>query len=150
MKAKEKKMILILVLITIALILLKIIITNSNKESKEKVDKQQQTSIIEQTENGVKQSNSEKLKETKKLRELDVTDIQITEENGELTIRANVINNTTNLKNEFPVNVKLLNSKGEVIQELGAYVGKMKAGETRTINASINMDISEIYDIQFE
>lgn len=150
MKAKEKKMILILVLITIALILLKIIITNSNKESKEKVDKQQQTSIIEQTENGVKQSNSEKLKETKKLRDLDVTDIQITEENGELTIRANVINNTTNLKNEFPVNVKLLNSKGEVIQELGAYVGKMKAGETRTINASINMDISEIYDIQFE
>lgn len=150
MKAKEKKMILILVLITIALILLKIIITNSNKESKEKVDKQQQTSIIEQTENGVKQSNSEKLKETKKLQELDVTDIQITEENGELTIRANVINNTTNLKNEFPVNVKLLNSKGEVIQELGAYVGKMKAGETRTINASINMDISEIYDIQFE
>lgn len=39
---------------------------------------------------------------------------------------------------------------GETIQEVGAYVGKLEKRETRAINASISMDISEIYDVTFE
>lgn len=149
MKAKEKRMILILVLITIVMLIITIAVKNNHKNKQTEVS-QDQSGLVEQKENGIKESTSNKLKETKKLEDLEVTNIQITEENGEATIRANITNNTNALKKEFPIIIKVQKQNGETIQEVGAYVGKLEKGETRAINASISMDISEIYDVTFE
>lgn len=149
MKAKEKRMILILVMLTIIMLIITIVVKNNNKNKEEGIE-QKQSTLVEEKEDGTKESISNKLKETKQLEDLEVTNIQITEENGEATIRANITNKTTTSKQEFPITIKVLNQNGEVIQEVGAYVGKMQAGETRAIHASINMDISEIYDVTFE
>ena len=148
MKDNEKKMILLLVLITIVVIIITVIVKKNNKK---KAEGQVQTNnLIAIQEDGTKVSTSSKISETKKLDNLDVTDTSITEQNGLATIRANITNNTESTVKEFPATIKVTNKNGEIIAEIGAYVGTIKTGETRQINASINMDISEIYDFTIE
>lgn len=149
MKPKEKRMIAILLIITILATI--IFIKNKNKNTEvEEEQKTTQNQYVQQTENGTKQSTSEKLNETKKIGDIEISGIKIIENNGTATLTANVKNTSATTKKEFPLKIKLLNKSGEVIQTLGAYVGTIKSGETRGINASINMDISNIYDISIE
>lgn len=147
MKQGEKRMILILIAITIIVYIISVIVKNNNGKLKEQEQvKNQGTELIQMREDGTKTNISEKLKESKILDNLEVSDIQIIEKNGEANITANITNTSSMLVKEFPITIKVVNKLGETIQEVGAYVGKMKAGETRSINASIYMDISEIYD----
>lgn len=152
MKPNEKKMILILLIITIIAAIM--FIKSKNKKTNTEVQEEQQgtqsSEYVQQLENGTKQSTSEKLNETKKVGDIEISGIQITETDGTATLTANVKNNSSTTKKEFPLTIKLLNKSGEVIETLGAYVGTIKSGETRGINASINMDISEVYDISIE
>lgn len=152
MKSNEKKMILILLIITIIAAIM--FIKSKNKKTNTEVQEEQQgtqsSEYVQQLENGTKQSTSEKLNETKKVGDIEISGIQITETDGTATLTANVKNNSSTTKKEFPLTIKLLNKSGEVIETLGAYVGTIKSGETRGINASINMDISEVYDISIE
>lgn len=143
MKAKEKRMILILVLITVIVIVINIVVKNRNSEEEKSSTN---TELVQTQDDGTKTNISELVGEQKKFEEFDVTNTSITEKNGLATITANITNNTSNEIKEFPVTIKLLNKDGEIIQEVGAYVGTIKAGETRQINATVNMDISEIYD----
>ena len=147
MKSNEKKMILILIIITIIAGI--IFIKNRKTENKEQQGTQKQE-YIQEYEDGTKQSISSKLNETKKVGDLEISGIQIIEIDGTATLTANVKNTSSSTKTEFPLTIKLLNKSGEEIETLGAYVGTIKSGETRGINASINMDISEIYDISVE
>ena len=150
MKPKEKRMILILVLITIIMFVILMVVRNNGKNNNLTNNGQATQAGLVKQENGTKQSVSSKLKEAKKIDNLDVTNINITEKNGEATITANITNNTNSNVKEFPIVVKTLNQKGEVIQEVGAYVGTIKAGETRAIHASVSMNIDEIYDVTFQ
>lgn len=152
MKPKEKKMILILLIITIIVAI--IFIKSKNKKTNTEIQEEQQgtqsSEYVQQFEDGTKQSTSPKLNETKKVGDIEISGIQIIEKNGIATLTANVKNNSSATKKEFPLTIKLLNKSGEVIETLGAYVGTIKSGETRGIIASINMDISEVYDISIE
>lgn len=150
MKDSEKKMILLLVLITIVVIVITMIVKKNNGKKEETQEQVQNSELVATQEDGTKVSISSKISETKKLDNFDVTDTSITEQNGLATIRANITNTTGATVKEFPATIKVTNKNGEVIAEIGAYIGKMKAGETRQINASINMDISEIYDFTIE
>ena len=147
MKSNEKKMILILIIITI---IAGIIFIKSKKTENKEQQRTQKQKYIQEYEDGTKQSISSKLNETKKVGELEISGIQIIEIDGTATLTANVKNTSSSTKTEFPLTIKLLNKSGEEIETLGAYVGTIKSGETRGINASINMDISEIYDISIE
>lgn len=148
MKKKEKRMIAILIIITIIVFIIKIRLDRTENNSAEEQTAPQAEYV--QEEKGTKQSTSNKLQETKKFGEFEMSNIQITEQNGLATLTASVKNTSSQTKNEFPFTIKLLNDKGEVLQNLKALLGKTEAGETRGINASINMDISQIYDISVE
>ena len=152
MKPNEKKMILILLIITIIMAI--VFIRTRNKNSNTDISSEEGTATtskyVQELENGTKQSISSKLNETKTIGDIEINSIQILENNGVATLTANVKNTSSTTKKEFPFTIKLLNESGEVIETLGAYVGTLKSGETRGINASINMDISDIYDISIE
>lgn len=148
MRDSEKKGIIILIIVSILIMSIIFIATrNKNKKNNEEAKQNEQ---VQTTENGIKQATSGKLQETKVVGDLEISDIQITEEDGLATITASVKNNSGVSKNEFPMKIRVLNQSGETIQEVGAYVGKMQADETRGINASVNMEISQIYDIEIE
>lgn len=152
MKDSEKKGILILIIVSIIIIGIVFTIRN-NRNKKQEIPEENTTNnsqYVQTSKDGIKQATSSKLNETKTIGDIEVSDIQIVEQNGLATITAVVKNNSGTTKKEFPMTLKLLNEKGETIQEVGAYVGTIKSGETRGINASVNMDISQIYDISIE
>lgn len=152
MKDSEKKGILILIIVSIIIIGIVFTIRN-NRNKKQEIPEENTTNnsqYVQTSKDGIKQGTSSKLNETKTIGDIEVSDIQIVEQNGLATITAVVKNNSGTTKKEFPMTLKLLNEKGETIQEVGAYVGTIKSGETRGINASVNMDISQIYDISIE
>lgn len=146
MKPNEKKIIFILVIITIIVGIISLFVKNSKKEEKqETID----TGYTQTQEDGTKINTSEKLTQEKQLGTLKVSNISITELEGETTIRASIENTSMSTVKEFPITIKLLNEMGETLQEVGAYVGRMKAGESRQIHASVTMESSTIYDISF-
>lgn len=148
MKTNEKRMILILVVITIIVIAITVVVKNNKKKAETNPDTGSE--LTQNLENGSKVNTSEQLKQTKKVDDMELTDIQLTEVNGEATIRANATNNTAVAKKEFAITINVLNKNGEKISEVGAMIGSTKPGETRQINASINMSINEVYDFIIE
>lgn len=150
MKANEKKWILIIIAITMIVFIVSVIVKNNKKENKGEEQNNSNTELVQTMEDGSKQAISEKLKEDKKIMGLDVKNITITEKNGTANIIASIENNTGTDIREFPIKILLLNEQQETIVKVGAYIGNIKKNETKQINASINMDIAEIYDIQLE
>ena len=137
MKKQEKRIILILLIITIIVIGIFIFTRSGNKQEENKTETIQEgnTTYVQVTD--------------KEVDEIEVTNIEITEENGDAVVTANVTNNTKEEKEEFTVKIKLKNEKGEVIRELGALIGKTQPGETRQIRAIVGgVNIKEIKDIE--
>ena len=135
MKKNEKKMITILVIITAIVIAIYVVRQNKKEETPNDIQNQNevtQTQIKDKEINGINVSN-----------------ISISENNGDITVTANVTNNTGVTKEESIVKIKLKNAKGEVIQELGALIGKTNPGETRQISAVVGgVEVKEIADIE--
>lgn len=135
MKKNEKKMITILVIITAIVIAIYVVRQNKKEETPNDIQNQNevtQTQIKDKEINGINVSN-----------------ISISENNGDITVTANVTNNTGVTKEESIVKIKLKNAKGEVIQELGALIGKTNPGETRQIRAVVGgVETKEIADIE--
>lgn len=148
MKSGEKKMILVLIIITV--IVIGIWIKGISKKEYTPQEEINVNEFVQTFEDGTKQSTSTKLNETKKIGDFEISNIQIIETNGTATITATVTNTSNSTQKEFPITIKTLRKNGEVIENVGAYVGTTKAGESRGINASINMNIDEIYDISIE
>lgn len=135
MKKNEKKMITILVIITAIVIAIYVVRQNKKEETPNDIQNQNevtQTQIKDKEINGINVSN-----------------ISISENDGDITVTANVTNNTGVTKEESIVKIKLKNAKGEVIQELGALIGKTNPGETRQISAVVGgVEVKEIADIE--
>ena len=135
MKKNEKKMITILVIITA--IVIAIYVVRQNKQEDMPNDIQNQNEV---TQTQIRD---------KKINGINVSNISISENNGDITVTANVTNNTGVTKEESIVKIKLKNAKGEVIQELGALIGKTNPGETRQISAVVGgVETKEIADIE--
>ena len=135
MKKNEKKMITILVIITA--IVIAIYVVRQNKEEETPNDIQNQNEV---TQTQIKD---------KEINGINVSNISISENDGDITVTANVTNNTGVTKEESIVKIKLKNAKGEVIQELGALIGKTNPGETRQIRAVVGgVETKEIADIE--
>ncbi len=139
MSRNEKRLILVLISITMIAIIV-FTITRNNKND-EVIDNQEQTANVSQAEN-TQISNKE-------INGIEINNININENNGNITVTANATNNTNSTKDEFTVTIKLKNAQGEVLQELGALIGKTSPGETRQIMATVGgVNIRDIEDIE--
>ena len=139
MSRKEKRAILILIIITIILIIA-FVITRNNKQD-EVLENQEQTENISQ-EGNTQISNKE-------VNGIEISNINISANSEDVTVTANATNNTNSTKDEFTVKIKLKNAQGEILQELGAIIGKTNPGETRQITATVGgVNVSDIEDIE--
>lgn len=144
MKKKEKRMIMILVIITI----IAMIILYFQKRPKEEREGTGEEVIVQ--ENGSKEVSSEKLEETKQIGKIEISNINVREENGMAEVTASARNTGEEETEETAVKIILKDKEGNTIGEIGAYIGKMKKGETRGIQASANIEIDNIYDIEIQ
>ena len=147
MKKKEKRMILILVIITIIAIILLYFQKRPKNENQETAQEQE---LIAVQEDGSKIATSEKLQEKRKIGEIEISNINIREQNGLAKITASVTNVGEQKKEEMPVTIVLKDETGNTIAEIGAYIGTIEKGEQRGIQASANVTIDEVYDVEIK
>ena len=150
MKKKEKRMIAILIAITVVVIMIAIWMTNA-KEPKEEV-KRQEAKVesteenIEVLEDGTRFNTSNKLKETKKINGMEISNFQLTEKDNVTLLLGTVTNTSSEKQGGYPVNVKIIDEQGNEIITVGAYLGELEPGESTQFNTSATFDCVNAYD----
>ena len=156
MNNNEKRWIVLLVAVLLIAVILIVVLVNGNNKEEEvgKVDQSTETANEEkyttELNDGTKVNTSEEFNSTKMYGELEISNIQYTEQNGKTVLLADVTNkgNTTH-ENEI-VKITILGENGEEITTTKPVIGKMEPGETVKINATITADVSNAKDFKIE
>lgn len=166
MKKSEKQMILVLIIVAVIIIAVLVNVRNSRKEkvvdnstgntgtsvqtNPNKSGVTETEEFVERLEDGTKLNVSEKLAQTKKVGNYEISNIQITEKNGESRLIADV-KNTSNAKIGMKfAKLVLLDKEGKEITSTDAIIGDVEAGQTVQLIASVTTDFSNAYDFSIQ
>ena len=150
MKKKEKRMILIIVLVGALIIGGLLIWKNAAKNNNEEGPQQPKEEFVQVLEDGTKLNISNKLKEEKTIKGLKIGNIQLTEQNGQSVLLADVRNEGTQDVEMFLINIILVDKEGKEIATIPGIVSPVKAGATVQLNAGITEDYANAYDFKVE
>ena len=155
MSKNEKRWIILLVAVVIIAIVFFAVIIGGNKANKEEQNTTtneitNEEKYTEQLEDGTKLNTSEEFNNSKTYGNLEISNVQYTSKNGMSVLLADVKNNgTTTHENEI-VKITILGDNEEVITEIKTVIGKIEAGETIKLNASITADVANARDYKIE
>lgn len=155
---KSKKIIAILITIVIVIVGIILIFRNisQNKEMKknEYDNSYGENKVIEkyvkELEDGTKVNISNKLNEVKTLEGLEIFNIELTYKKGMSVVLADVKNTTNKDIRLTPINLKLYDEEGNVLEILDGIIPEVKAGEKTQLNIGISSDIVNSYNFVIE
>lgn len=155
---KSKKInlnrILILIILVIAIVTIIGIIFKQKDDRAEKESKLQEQLESNKNyttlENGVLLNTSKKIGESKSVKGLKVTNIQITQSNGITTIVADITNSTEKNVKGFSVNVIPIDKNGEEMTTLTGYIQEIESGKSTSLVVSTSYDFINCENIQIE
>lgn len=146
MSKKERKRIFTIIGILLLTIIILLIVKSITKNDENEGEVLTKETYVEIQEDGTNLNTSNKLKETKKLGELEFSNIRLTSKDGESYVTADVKNtSTTKLGNKF-VHITIVDDKGEDLSKVTIYLGDIEAGESITINGKASSDFANAYD----
>lgn len=147
---KRKKIIISLLAIIIIVIALIIWKNTSNKTIKQ--PQEENDLIVEKyvdiLEDGTKLNKSNKLHETKNIEGLEITEIQLTHQNGISVIVAKVTNTTDTDVELTPVEVTLYDDENKVLEVVEGVISPVNAGESVQLNMGVSADYANTYDLK--
>ena len=157
MKKKEKIVILVLVVIVVILIIIAGVRNSKNNETEEDLDTTSSTTVSEGTtesegeyvtvlEDGTKLNTSEALNEDKEIDGIEITDIQLTENNNTTQLLATLTNTSNETQGGYVATLQFVDENGEVLLEMNPYIPELEANESTQLNISTTLDYSDIYD----
>lgn len=162
MKKNERRMILILVVIAIVVIAVLVKSRtstnqgaaqgnkNNGGQTSQTTEKKEKEEFVDVLDDGTKKNKSDKLTETKKFGDYEVSNVQLTESNGQSLILADV-KNISDKKTELTlVDITLLDKEGKEITTIGGILGEAEPGATVQLNASATADFANAYDISIK
>lgn len=146
--------VLILIIITVV-VTRKIIAKNNKNEQVNNVTNQIENQVENETEknvkvleDGTKLNISSKLKENKKLDNLEIKDIQLTFKNGVTNLLCNIQNTSNKKTNIQNVDIILQDETGKTIYSMQGIIEEIESGETKQFNTSITADFANAYDFK--
>ena len=149
MKDNEKKMIIILLIILVIAII--IFVVNKNKKGNNNENAEENNTVeefLQVLEDGTKLNTSTKLSEAKEVNGLKFENMQLTEQNGQSVLLADVTNNSGKATNLTIVDVVLLDKNGQEIITVGGIISPLQAGEKTQFNTSMTLDYANAYDFK--
>lgn len=149
MKDNEKKMIIILLIILVIAII--IFVVNKNKKGNNNENVEENNTVeefVQVLEDGTKLNTSTKLSEAKEVNGLKFENMQLTEQNGQSVLLADVTNNSGKATNLTIVDVVLLDKNGQEIITVGGIISPLQAGEKTQFNTSMTLDYANAYDFK--
>lgn len=123
---------------------------NNNQLADGKNDGKVNNTFIEEfvqvQENGEKVNISEKLKQTKTVEGVELTNISLVEKGGQSEIVANAKNTTSSTIEELKIIITAIDKNENTLDELEASVYELEPGEATILKAVITSDIANAYD----
>lgn len=159
MNSNEKRWVILLVAVVIIAIVFFVVITNINKDNKGSQNNVTQQQSVQNNNNeqfttelddGTKINTSETFGKTKTYNNLEISNIQFTEKDGQSTFLADVKNNGTTTHEPEIVKIVLLDENGNTVAELKPAIEKIEPGETAQINSMISADVTNVKDFRIE
>lgn len=152
MKKNERNA--ILVLIVVAVIIIAVLVRSRNGNDAEgsavaeepTAQNQVVEEFVEVLEDGTKLNTSDKLAETKTFGNYEVSNIQLTEQDGQSLILADVKNIGSTKADVVLIDITLLDKEGNEITTIGGIIGDVEPNETVQLNASATTDFANAYD----
>ncbi len=152
MKKNEKR--LVLILIVIAIIIIAVLVKVKNKDNKPGGNGDGNNGANEEfvqiLEDGTKLNVSDKLSETKTFSNYEVSNIQLTEQDGQSLILADVKNIGNEKAGIVLVDIILLDKDGNEIVKIGGIIGETEPGQTVQLNAAATVDFANAYDFRIQ
>lgn len=152
MKKKEKQIIGVLVLITIFIIVIAIVVRSINKNKENTTENQEENIVTEEfvdvLDDGTRVNKSDKLHETKIFDEMEISNFSLTEKENVTLLLGTITNTSSEVKGDYPINIKVIDKDGNEIITVAAYIGKLEPGERCELNTSATFDYANAYDIE--
>lgn len=149
MKDKEKK---ITIILCIVLIISIIILVINNKEEQIIENTVEKNNITEEfvqiLEEGTKINTSEQLRKIKQIGIYKFENIQLTEQNNQTVLLADVTNTGNTATDMQLVDITLLNKEEKEIITIGGIIEALEPGESTQFNSSMTLDYTNIYDFK--
>ena len=149
MNKSERKQVMIMIGVMLAIVIILLIVKSTKGDEQENQPIQntvQNEAYVERQEDGTSLNVSDKLKETKKLGDLEFSNIRLTSKNGESYLTATV-KNTSSVKtgDEF-ITITVLDENGNTLTSVYAYLGTIDAGQETTLSTKTSSDFANAYD----
>ena len=151
MKKNELKGLIVLGIVSI-LIIGVIAISTSKKDKGENEIIKTENKVVEEfvqvLEDGTKLNTSTKLSETKIVDGLKIENIQLTMQNGQSVLLADVENDTEKDIDIMLIDIILLDKNENELTTIVGIVGNLKVGEKQQLNSSVTSDYANAYDFK--
>ena len=149
MNKSERKQVMIMIGVMLAIVIILLIVKSTKGDEQENQPIQntvQNEAYVERQEDGTSLNVSDKIKETKKLGDLEFSNIRLTSRNGESYLTAKV-KNTSSVKtgDEF-ITITVLDENGNTLTSVYAYLGTIDAGQETTLSTKTSSDFANAYD----
>lgn len=142
MKLDKKKV--IIFVISIALLIIGIFVFLKNNEKTENIEEPEV--LVQTLEDGTKLNTSAKLKEIKKVGNIEISNSQLTNKDGKTTLLADV-KNVGNTKIEMlELEIVFVDRNNKQVGTLNGLLGTIQAGEVVQLNVSSTNDYLEAYN----
>lgn len=154
MSKKEKQVIGVLIGIAVIAIIVVLIVSGKNKEDENIANNETVESnaveekYVEVLEDGTKLNTSEKLKETKEIDGMEISNMQLTEEGNITKLLGTITNNSNTTKGNYEINIKLIDENGKALTTLVGYIGELEPGESTQLSTSTTFDYANTYDVE--
>ena len=155
MKKKEKRMILILLIILIIAIVIFVVSKNANKgnNANENGSTTQQENtepeeFVQVLEDGTKLNTSTELNKEKQVGNYKFENMQLTTQDNQTVLLADVTNTGSNKTDIQLVDVTLLDKDGNEIITVGGIISQLDPGEKTQFNTSMTLDYANTYDFK--
>ncbi len=154
MKSNEKKFILVLLIILAVVVGIKIFNnkknTNNTMENNNVQTSQKEEKYVEYLDDGTKVNTSKALSKERKLGDLKITNITLSNQNGQTRLLADVKNTGKSNSEQKLVSVTILDKDGKQLITLKGLIVALKPGEETQLNIGVTSDFSNAYDFKIE
>ena len=140
----------IIVIVLLGFVIYFIVNPNNKGATTTKNEIANKEEYTEITDDGIKRNISSKLQETKRIGDLEVGNIELIYTNGTTNLTAQVYNDSKEESQSFVAKITLLDKSGDNLCTLEAFVKKLNAGQSTTIDMSTKGDYTNAYNFEIE
>lgn len=121
---------------------------NVKSGKNEKIVNPVKEEFVEVLEDGTRLNTSTKLQEVKKFEGLEISNLQVTENNNVTLLLGTITNISQTKQGGYPVNITIIDKNGNEIITISAFIGELEVGESTQLSTNVTFNYANAYDLR--